>query len=233
MKKAFAIAALGLALAAACTTVPPVRVLPKSIGAIYVPMFENQSYEPGLEEKLTRLTQEEFLADGRLDVVPRRNADAVLVGKIKKFDIRARNFGRDEFPRTSRLTIVADVSLYDPSDRKRENPLMTWKDINIDYSFESDARFSGAWATGGAEGVGTSPQDAYKDALRQLAREIVFTVLTKKPDENAMEEAAPGVRPPAPPRPVLGREKLDTRLLDNRSSPSAPVANPAQNERRP
>ena len=36
---------------------------------LVVEMFKNQSFQPGLEEKLTRILSEEFLSDGRYHLV--------------------------------------------------------------------------------------------------------------------------------------------------------------------
>jgi len=197
----------------ACTRIPPRRVLPNTVNAIYIPTFKNMSYEPGLEEKITRLTQEEFLSDGRLDVVTPARADVVLVGTIEKFDVSASRFSYDDFPLTSRLTAVADVLLYDPLDRQRQKPLMTWTNIDIEYSFVSDAR----------RVIGVIPDDAYEDALRLLARRIVLAVITQRPTKRA-EVAGAGIAPlPAPPRRDLGREKGETRFQDIVSTAPLPL----------
>jgi hypothetical protein len=208
----------------ACVRIPPTRYLPNSINVIYVPIFKNLSYEPGLEEKLTRLTQEEFLVDGRLDVVARGNADAVLVGTLERFEVNAARHGVDYFPLISRINLVADVSLYDPSDRQKQKPLLTWKNIDTQYYFISDERRADVrdlGSRGVIEGVAENP---YEDALRQLARRIVLTVITQKPTGGSeVYRAIPTPTPPPAPRNVLGREKVDTRFQDIRSSEPLPV----------
>lgn len=208
MKKLVVMGLLGLGCVASCTRIPPVRILPASINSVYVPIFENLSYEPGVEEKLTRLTVEEFLSDGRLDVVRWRNADVVVVGKLRKFSTRMDRLGRDDFPITSRIFAIADVELYDPSDRERKEPLMSWRDIDVEYSYISDVR----------RVVEISPEDAFEEALQRLARRIVATVITSRPEE-AEELRAAAVEPkPAVPRRELGREEFDTRLVDRGST---------------
>ena len=213
MKKLAVAALLLTVLAVSCTRIPPVRRLPASINSVYIPMIENLSYEPGVEEKLTRMIVEEFWADGRLDVVRRGNADVVLVGKLRKFQIRADRFGRDDFPLTSRILAVADVELYDPADRDRKKPLMTWEDIDVEYSYLSDARHV----------FEVSPEDSHEEALRGLARMIVLTVIAMPPEEAEELRAAEGEPKPSAPRPLLGREEFDTRLVDRGSTePVAP-----------
>jgi hypothetical protein len=190
-----------LAAMAGCARVPPARVLPATIQSVNIPIFENLSYEPGLEERLTRFLQEECLADGRLEVVSRPLADAVLTGRIKKFAARPQHFSNDEFPLSSRIYVVADIALYDPSDEKREKPLMQWKNVDVEYSYISDVRLI----------LETSPQDAIEEALRVLARALVMTVMNTPPTQVAPQLAsvavpalAVPVPAPAPPRPVLG-----------------------------
>jgi len=212
----------------ACTRVPPVRILPTTIASIYIPIFENRSYEPGLEEELTRFAQEEFLVDGRLDVVRREDADAVLVGKLQKFDIAPYMFSRDEFPRTSRILAVADVALYDPSDREKQNPLMTWTGIDVEYAFHSDLRFSEA-----GRGIGGMPEDPYDRALQSLARAIVSAVILQRPEEYEEMQAVAAEPKPALPRRVLGREKIDTRLQESRTSTTLSAETPDNDLRQP
>jgi len=200
-------------VAGACVRIPPKRVLPESITSLYIVTFENRSYEPGLEEKLTRFTQEEFLVDGRLDVTRRPSADAVLVGKLQRFNVMSDRFGSDEFPLTSRIMASADVALYDPSDRKREKPLMEWEAIGVEFMHVSDVR----------RVMHIIADDANEAALRELAHEIVMTVLTREPDKVASTlMTAP---PPAStsPQRVPGRKQLDTRFLDAASTESLPA----------
>jgi len=212
MRKALvAVVLIGIAVGA-CVRIPPARLLPQSITSIYIMMFENRSYEPGIEEKLTRLTQEEFLVDGRLDVTRRPRADAVLVGKLQKFDVRADRMGSDEFPLTSRIVAVADIALYDSSDRNKSKPLMTWEGIDVDYMFVSDAR----------RVIEVVPDDAYEAAMRQLARQIVMAVMTRPPTRRSLMLATGPAPASTSPQRVLGREQLDTRFLDAVSSESLP-----------
>jgi hypothetical protein len=222
-----------LAALGACVRIPPTRVLPNSINTIYVPIFENLSFEPGVEEKLTRLTQEEFLVDGRLDVVARQNADVVLAGSLETFDVNVGRHSVDYFPLVSRITLVADVSLYDPSDRQKKKPLMTWRDINSEYSFISDARRADVRDLGSRGVIEGVAENAYDDALRMLARDIVRTVLTRRPASGIEVKQAAKVAGPAAPKNVLGREKVDTRFADIRSSEPLPVEEPGVKRERP
>ena len=209
MKRAVVAVAL-LSAAAACVCTPPIRLLPTTIQSVYVPVFENLSYESGLEKDLTRFTQEELLMDGRIDVVGPGRADAMLWGRILKFGTRPDYFSRDDFPLTSRLTMVADVGLYDPLDLERTKPLMMWEGITAEYSYVSDMR----------RVIEANPQEAIREALRGLARQLVFTVLYTPPTPT---EEAPAVRPPAPPEPVPGEAPVRLPIQDLATTASLPL----------
>jgi len=64
----------------------PIRILPEHIKSIFIPIFTNQSFQYGLEESLTNMVIEEFIKDGRLDVVERKSADVVLTGTIISYE---------------------------------------------------------------------------------------------------------------------------------------------------
>ncbi|MEM3022731.1 MAG: hypothetical protein QW645_04315 [Candidatus Bathyarchaeia archaeon] len=131
--------------------------------------------------------------------------DFETAGKIPRFNVLSGRLGTDDFPLSSEIEVIADVSLYDPSDRKREKPLMTWEGIDARYSYVSDAR----------RVIQMSTEDAYEEALRSLARQIVFAVITQRPTK-----IAPGVLtvsgpvPPGTPQRIPGATTLDTRFLD-------------------
>ena len=52
----------------ACMRIPRQRTLPPSIRSLSIPVFINRTAEPQLEDDATVFAQEEFLADGRLDM---------------------------------------------------------------------------------------------------------------------------------------------------------------------
>jgi hypothetical protein len=104
-------AALVVALLSACTPLVRTRTLPPSIRAVYVPMAVNRSAEPGVEERVTVAVQEELLADGRLDVVPERQADALLSITITDFTRRSGAFDQDDYPAGQTYEAEAEVEI--------------------------------------------------------------------------------------------------------------------------
>lgn len=110
----FLILAVLLALSqgwAGCSRIPRQRTLPPSIRSITVPMFVNRTPEPQIEAEATRLTQEEFLADGRLNLVGLREADAVVRVTLSEYGTEATAFDEDDFPRASLLRVRASVDI--------------------------------------------------------------------------------------------------------------------------
>jgi hypothetical protein len=81
---------------------------------------------------------------------------------------------------------------------------MEWTDIEAEFRYISDAR----------RVIEMSPADAYEEAMRLMARQIVLAVIARRPDETAEDEAGAAV-PPAPPQRELGTVGIDTRVLDS------------------
>ncbi len=149
-----------------CARVSRERTLPPSIRRVEVPMFVNRSAEPGIEEDATIYAQEEFLADGRLDLVRESEADAIVNVELTGFDDTAQGFDSDDFPRQTRYTVTADIRIYQNSPgRPQFGPKRT---VTASRSFNNDTRR----ITYETKGAGREL------VLRELARRIVLEVLT-------------------------------------------------------
>ena len=163
-------------LANGCANIPPSRRLPESIRGVYIPMVQNESYEPGVEEYLTRKLQEEFLVDGELQVRPRRQADVSLQIVLKKVLSDSGRFHRDRFALQTELTLIADAKLYSIDDLERTEPLFLWSNIEALSSYSSDSRHSASMLR----------VDGRRAALDRLAQAIVAHVITQSPDQKAI-----------------------------------------------
>ena len=53
--------------------------------SVFIPVFENKTMEPIVEEELTPAVIREFLHDGRIEVVDRSRADMVLEGSVVSY----------------------------------------------------------------------------------------------------------------------------------------------------
>lgn len=159
-------ALLACAHLAACTTVPRTRTLPNSIRTIYLPMAVNRSAEPAVEERMTQFVQEEFLADGRLRLVQKKKADAVVEIEIRKFDSIGSDAGVTDFMTRRNVTIEANlVILRNIPGRPKIGGV---RKVVAQSGFNTDTR-----------STGFVPEPDWKDqVLREFARNAVREVLT-------------------------------------------------------
>src|SRR4030042_1274983 len=68
--------------------------VPPGINSIAIPTFVNQTFEPGIEVPFTQGFLKEFIQDRRVKVVGRNEADSVLEGVIKSFQIYSVSYDR-------------------------------------------------------------------------------------------------------------------------------------------
>ena len=93
--------------------------LPPEVRKIAVPTFENTTFEPLLDERLTEAVKKGFMARPRLQVVNSASeADAVLKGKIIAFRLIPLSFDPQNQAAEYRVKILADFALQDVHDQK-------------------------------------------------------------------------------------------------------------------
>lgn len=161
--------------AAGCTPIVRVRTLPSSIRSVHVPMVVNRSAEPGLEERLTVALQEELLADGRLNVVQRNRADAIIEVTIRDFSRLSAGFDNDDFATDRTFAVDSELSII---ENVPGQPLIGEKRRLITrVGYGADPRRTQY-----------EPEDERKVNLyRELARQIVMEVLTGEFTEVVLE----------------------------------------------
>jgi hypothetical protein len=123
---------------AACATTPYRRSLPGWVQRVHVPMVLNHTTEPGLEERFTDTVTREILADGRLDVVPEGQCDAVLRVTVKSYKTLSAGFSSDETETLREVNVVLSLGLYDPTDPK--TALGEAKDFTVSFRYYPDYR---------------------------------------------------------------------------------------------
>jgi hypothetical protein len=93
--------------------------LPPEIRRIAFPTFENDTFEPLLDERLTEAVKKGFMARPRLQVVNSTyDADAVFKGRIKSFHLVPLSFDSQNEAAEYRVKILADFSLQNSRDQK-------------------------------------------------------------------------------------------------------------------
>ncbi len=87
--------------------------LPSHIKTVAVPIFQNRTSEPAIEGLITRAVVEAFSTNGRLKVVARDQADAVLDGEIMGYAVSSIAFDRDANVRLYRLLVTINLRMRD------------------------------------------------------------------------------------------------------------------------
>jgi hypothetical protein len=155
-------------------------------------MFGNDTAEPGLEEVATQLVQEEFLADGRVRIVQKRDADLIVRATIKDYRLLNDSLSDDDIPDRLEVVIVTDLKLYDPLDP--DEPLANLGEILTERTFNSDPRSSRY----------VVKPDMNRDTLQFLARQIVDRTITGFPTH--LRDIPDGVTIPNQSGPIRAEE---------------------------
>lgn len=84
--------------------------LPADVGSVYVPVFVNETDEPGLEAVTTSAAIQEIQKDGSLKVAPEAEASCVLQVKLRSYKLIPVRYRRDQTTTAQeyRLEIGAD-----------------------------------------------------------------------------------------------------------------------------
>jgi hypothetical protein len=106
-------AALGLLAAAACTDVAIHPGLPEYITKLAVPVLQNRTGQPNLENSLTQQLTQDFLVDGRLELADPDHANAVLQGTIVQYLLVPLLLDVHNTPQQYKLRIILNLALKD------------------------------------------------------------------------------------------------------------------------
>ncbi len=116
---AFAVTALA-AIVAACQNMPAItQSVPTPDTKVYIPDFQNKSGEPGLASLLHQMVVQDFLIDGRLQVVDKAKADMILQGVVERYDRLVMTYDQNEVPEEYKLQMIVDLTMTDAKTGKR------------------------------------------------------------------------------------------------------------------
>ncbi|UCE67972.1 MAG: LptE family protein [Candidatus Zixiibacteriota bacterium] len=98
------------------------------IKSIAIPLFENQTLESGVAEKLTDALAEEFVADNTLRVVPEGRSDSILRGSVVSYGRDAYTYDESEAVSEYIVRIEVDVQFVESKSDKIiwEERLSNW-----------------------------------------------------------------------------------------------------------
>jgi len=137
--------------------------IPPAARDLYVPPFRNRSNEIGLENLVTEAVLQQFLADGRLNIVedPRR-ADVILRGVIRGYRRRPVIYDARDIVQQYRVGMTLRLWLLDPDDEEslREIPGLTRQTYYSDRVAPVETE-----------------EEAQQRVVEQLARDVVRKTL--------------------------------------------------------
>lgn len=102
--------------------------VPPGINSLAIPTFVNQTFEPGIEVLFTQGFLREFIQDRRVKVVGRNEADSVLEGVIKSFQIYSVSYDRSGIALEYQTTVVIDLTL------KKKSGEILWMEKDLSES---------------------------------------------------------------------------------------------------
>ena len=98
---------------------------PPGLKSVAIPTLKNQTLEPGIENHFTQAFLRQFIKDRRVNVVDRKEADAVLEGTIKYFYLLSSAYDRSGFATEFQTIVVMDIAL------KKRNGEILWKENDL------------------------------------------------------------------------------------------------------
>jgi hypothetical protein len=139
---------------------------------IVIPIFLNDTFEPALEGKITRMVKQEFLAHGGFRIVQDLSqAHLILEGRITSFGLAPLSFNPQYHVAEYRVNISTEVKLLGARDRK-----LLWQQSGLEATTE--------FVVSPDPGVSRSVQDlAIDEASKRIAEEIWFKVSRLKLSE--------------------------------------------------
>ncbi len=139
MKFLFPILAISILMVAACGPYSFSGTSSPHIKSVAIPIFQDQTSEFGIKEKLTDVLIQEFTKDNTLRVTDRRSADSLLEGTIIRVDDRAGAFTSDERVQDIKIFITVHVKYQDLQKRKViwEEEITQWGTFNPDEGPQS------------------------------------------------------------------------------------------------
>lgn len=90
----------------------------KSAGNIAIPVFENNSSEPGIERSITARVREAFIQDGRLKLMSKQEASLIFTGDLKRYELRPVSFDNNDNVTEYWVIMNIDVKVRDTENDK-------------------------------------------------------------------------------------------------------------------
>jgi len=109
--------------------------IPPGITSIAIAHFVNQTLEPGVEVPFIQGFLKEFIFGRKIRVVDQSEADSILEGTIKSFNISSVSYDRSGFALEYQITVVIDLTL-----RKKTGEIIwTVKDLSDSRTYRTSS----------------------------------------------------------------------------------------------
>ena len=134
------------------------------IKSVAIPVFENKTMEPVIEEEFTPMIIREFIKDSRIKVVDRTEADIVLNGNVNSYKESPLSFDQNQEVLEYRITVTTHLKI----TRQKINNIIWEKDIikSSEYKVSSNVMTTR-----------TSKLLALKEIAKNLSEEVTDRVL--------------------------------------------------------
>lgn len=157
---------LGLVvLLAGCSDVALRPGLPEYMSKLSIPILQNRTAQPEIENEITQQLTQDFLVDGRMDLVDSDQANAILQGTITTYLLEPLLLDVHNTPQQYKMIMIISLALKDTQAGKD-----LWKE---DAFTETTTYYV-------ANNLGITPEDeqtARRRLVQQLSKRIVARVI--------------------------------------------------------
>jgi outer membrane lipopolysaccharide assembly protein LptE/RlpB len=108
-------------------------LVPQGARSIAVPAFINNTNEPYVDVEITKAVANEFIADGRLQVMDVTVAELALRGKVTTYEVAALSYSPASVVQQYRVRLVVEARLEDLRNGKT-----LWQERGIESVFIAD-----------------------------------------------------------------------------------------------
>ncbi len=146
-------------------------IVPEGVKTISIPVFFNATNEPYVDVEVTQAVVEEFMTDGRLQVVGLDGAEIVLRGKVVKYEVTPLAYNPQAYVQQYRVYLVVDASLEDLRTKK-----VLWMERGIKSNFISD--YSVTFNAAGQADI-RATRVAKDAAIKKASQDIAWTLRSR------------------------------------------------------
>jgi hypothetical protein len=139
--------------------------MPSYMSKLAIPTFQNRTNQPNFENELTQQLNQDFLMDGRLEIVNADKANALLMGTVTQYQLEPLLMDVHNTPQQYKMRVILYLALKDTQ---------AGKNLWVEERFEESTTYYVANTMGVAP---ENEQDARKRLIQQLSRRIMARVI--------------------------------------------------------